>query len=719
MNVSTLNAETSTASILCVAAILAGAISGTAVADDVEQRRLQPEDVHRVKDVDEVAVSPDGEWIAYRVETVDVDKDERTSDLFMVKWDGSARIQLTHSDDASEGHPRFSPDGKYLAFVAARGSGASEDSDDPADKAQVWLLDRAGGEAERLTTLPGGVSGFEWSPDSTHLVLVSRDPEETGDETGDEEPADEREDAAGSNKKKPDTPKPIVIDRYQFKQDIVGYLDDRYVRLYLFDLGSRKAVLLTGGDYDSAEPAWGPDSDVIAFTSRRAGDPDRHDNSDIYLIEAAEGAVVRQLTTWKGPDSEPAFSPDGRQIAYLQGGPPTYAGYDPARLAVIPVEGGKPLLPAPELDRSTSAPRWSPDGKTLYFLFVDDRIQAVARVPTKGGQVKRVYPAPGVNGVASSFEVGTRGVVAVASFGQSPAELYRGSDGMAITDHNRELREQIEWASVEGLDSVGKDGVTIGSILLKPPGFREGAAYPTIAYVHGGPVSQDGFSFDVTSQMLAAQGYVVVNPNYRGSNGRGRAFSRAIYADWGNLEIRDIHAVMDHLVSEGLSDPERLGIGGWSYGGMNTNYAIATDTRFSAAVSGASISNMITGYGTDQYIRQYESELGLPWESIETYLKISYPFFHADRIKTPTLFMCGEKDFNVPLVNSEQMYQALRSMNVPTQLVIYPGEYHGLTKPSYIQDRLERMIAWYGKYLGETSAQHDTADSGPSSASGI
>jgi dipeptidyl aminopeptidase/acylaminoacyl peptidase len=156
---------------------------------------------------------------------------------------------------------------------------------------------------------------------------------------------------------------------------------------------------------------------------------------------------------------------------------------------------------------------------------------------------------------------------------------------------------------------------------------------------------------------------------------------------------------MDKLVADGLADPERLGIGGWSYGGMNTNYAIATDTRFKAAVSGAGIANAITGYGTDQYIRQYENEIGLPWESLDPYIKISYPFLHADRIKTPTLFMCGEKDFNVPLINSEQMYQALRSLEVPTQLVIYPGQYHGLVKPSYVEDRLQRMIDWYGRYL--------------------
>jgi dipeptidyl aminopeptidase/acylaminoacyl peptidase len=236
-------------------------------------------------------------------------------------------------------------------------------------------------------------------------------------------------------------------------------------------------------------------------------------------------------------------------------------------------------------------------------------------------------------------------------------------------------------------------------MLLKPPGFQEGVKYPTIAYIHGGPIGQDRYEFDSTAQILAAQGYLVVNPNYRGSNGHGREFARAIYADWGNLETQDIHSVMDKLVEDGLADPDRLGIGGWSYGGINTNYAIATDTRFAAAVSGAGASNALTGYGTDQYITDYEDELGLPWESIELYLKVSYPFFHADRIQTPTMFMCGEKDFNVPLINSEQMYQALRSLNVPTKLIIYPGQYHGLSKPSYNQDRLERMIAWYGQYL--------------------
>jgi dipeptidyl aminopeptidase/acylaminoacyl peptidase len=659
----------------------------SASATDADRRLVQVEDIHSINAVGEIAISPDGNWLAYSVGTTNVEYDESSSDLYMVKWDGSARVQLTHTPRKSENHPRFSPDGKYLAFITARSDSNEKDSDEPADKSQVWLLNRSGGEAMRLTEMPGGVSSFVWSPDSSRLILVSKDPEESEAER---EAAKER---------KHDTPKPIVIDRYQFKQDRVGYLDDRRTRLYVFDIEKKDATLLTPGPYDNSDPAWGPKGDIIAFTSKRGDDPDRHINTDIYVIEAKAGATPRQVTTWEGADSSPVFSPDGKTIAYLRGGSVKYAWYDPDQLATVSVAGGDEKIVNPDYGQYVYAPRWSLDGKSLYFLVEDDRIRAVASTAVTGGEPEIIYPTRAEPGVAMSFEVGAKGIAAVATFTHRPAEIYRVGDGVALSDHNRELRDLIEWASVEGFDATSEDGVAVGSMLVKPPGYKPGRKYPTVFYVHGGPVGQDGFEFDFTSQVLAAQGYLVVMPNYRGSSGRGREFARAIYADWGNLEIKDIHAVADKLVAEGLSDPDRLGIGGWSYGGINTNFAIATDTRFAAAFSGSGAANYIAGYGTDQYIWQYENEVGLPWVSIDTYLKMSYPFLHADRIKTPTLFMCGEKDFNVPVINSEQMYQALRSLDVPTQLVIYPGEYHGLSKPSNIQDRLQRMIEWYGRYM--------------------
>jgi dipeptidyl aminopeptidase/acylaminoacyl peptidase len=651
------------------------------------KRRLDFPDLALFKDVSDPELSPDGEWITYVVRTSNLEKDRRYSDVWMASWDGTRSIQLTHTADASESDPRFSPDGRYISFLAARGSGDEDDKEK--EKSQVWLLDRAGGEARKLTKLPGGVSDYAWSPDSAKLAIIASDPDP--EESEDEE------------KKKDKTPKPIVIDRYQFKRDGDGYLRRLREHLYLFDIATAKSELLTPGDFDESLPSWSPDGKLIAFSSKRGGDPDRHENTDLYFIEARAGATPKQITRFGGPDNDfgsaAVFSPDGTQIAYLRGSSDSYTSYDMARLAVVPVGGGEERLVAPDLDRAVSDPTWSADGKSIFVLLEDDRSQMVAKVPVSGGAVERLAEAPGVV-YGMSVGKGDR-VAVVASTPQQPAEVMalEGKKARPVSTHNRELVETLELGALEGVEVESRDGTNVHGILVKPPGYQAGRRYPTIAYIHGGPVGQDGFEFDFTWQLLAAKGYVVVAPNYRGSSGRGRDFTKAIDADWGNLEVQDVIATVDHLVAQGIADPERLGIGGWSYGGMTTNYTIATDTRFKAAVSGAGVSNMLAAYGTDQYIRQYELEIGLPWKDITPYLKISYPFYEAERIKTPTLFMCGEYDFNVPLINSEQMYQALKSQGVETQLVIYPAQYHGLTRPSYLRDRAERYVAWFDRFL--------------------
>jgi dipeptidyl aminopeptidase/acylaminoacyl peptidase len=430
-------------------------------------------------------------------------------------------------------------------------------------------------------------------------------------------------------------------------------------------------------------------------------------NTDIYLLEARKGAKVRKLTEWAGSDSQPVWSPDGTKIAYARGPVAKYTGYGSSQLAVLPIAAGaptgaSPTLPSETLDRSVSNLRWSPDGQTLFFGFDDDRERFIGSVPAVGGVIERRKLAESAlaASIVFAFEVGRNGIAVLATSPSHPTEIFRLDDGLALTDHNRALREQIKWATVRGIDVTSADGTRIGAMLYEPPGKRRRKPLPTIAFIHGGPFGQDAYNFDWMAQSFAAAGYLVVQPNYRGSSGRGADFSRALYAKWAD-GVQDIHAVVDHLVSEGLADPKRLGIGGWSYGGINTNYAIATDTRFKAAVSGAGASNLITGYGTDQYIHDYEGEVGKPWveEDLARYIELSFPFFHANRIQTPTLFICGEKDFNVPLINSEQMYMALRSLEVPTELVIYPGQYHWPSVPSYLEDLVVRWIAWYDAYL--------------------
>jgi dipeptidyl aminopeptidase/acylaminoacyl peptidase len=259
--------------------------------------------------------------------------------------------------------------------------------------------------------------------------------------------------------------------------------------------------------------------------------------------------------------------------------------------------------------------------------------------------------------------------------------------------------KDVLLGTTEEFTSISRDGTEVHGLLVKPPGFQAGRRYPTLLRIHGGPNGQDENAFNFERELFAANRYVVIAVNYRGSAGRGSAYQKAIFADWGNKEVVDLLGAMDHVQKIGIADPDRLGIGGWSYGGILTNYTIATDGRFKAATSGAGSSNQISMYGTDQYITQYDNEIGPPWKNEALWIKLSYPFFHADRIHTPTLFLGGERDFNVPLLGSEQMYQALRSLGVDTQLVIYPGQFHGITTPSYRKDRLERYLAWYEKYL--------------------
>ena len=235
-------------------------------------------------------------------------------------------------------------------------------------------------------------------------------------------------------------------------------------------------------------------------------------------------------------------------------------------------------------------------------------------------------------------------------------------------------------------------------MMIKPPNFDSKKKYPLMIRIHGGPVSQYGRYFDFDWQLFASNNYVVIVTNPRGSSGRGFEFQKSIFAEWGIEDSKDISAALDFALDLGYIDENKLGIGGWSYGGMLTNYVIAKDNRFHAATSGAGISNILSGFGHDHYIREYIIELGTPWDNLDAWLNVSHPFLSADEIVTPTLFLVGEKDWNVPLIGSEQMYQALKHLEIPTQLIIYPNEHHGLSKPSYIKDRLDRYLDWHGKY---------------------
>ena len=635
------------------------------------------DDLARLADVSEPQFSPDGNSIVYTVSTVNTAADKSQSDLWRVRYDGSERVQLTHTPDSSEWRPQWSADGQWLAFLSDRG-GADATT-------QVWAMPTRGGVVRKLSDFPGGVEDFVWSPDGRQMAVIAPDPE------------------LPPGSEKPKNPPPIVAERYQFKNDEEGFLGTRHKHLYLFDIASGKSAALTSGAHDEQLPAWSPDGRQIAYVTKRGIDPDRTLNYDIYLIEPRAGATEHQLTTFPGSDldpyweTRPAWSPDSRRIAYLQSGEDKWIYYAPWQLAVIDIASGKSSIPAP-IDRCFYKPHWAPDGKSVYALIEQNRVTHLSRIDLDTSQVHDVTTG---NRFDVDLDIATSGrVVVLGGTDLRPYEMAAvdASGLRALSDHNAFLKDR-QLASAENIRFKSADGTEIEGLLLKPINYQPGQRYPTLLRIHGGPAYQFSHEFMADWQFYAAHGYAIVAANPRGSTGRGFDFSRAIYADWGNKDVQDVLAAVDYVVAAGIADPQRLGVGGRSYGSILTNYAIASDPRFKAAVSGSGSSNMFAMYGDDEYIREYELELGTPWKNPEAYTRVSYPFLHADRIHTPTQFYCAQIDFNVPCIGAEQMYQALRSLDVPTQLVLYPDEHHGMVVPSYLRDRLERSLVWYNRFL--------------------
>ncbi len=689
-------------------------LSGSNLAAQQSGPSLRPitiSDLFAIRDVHEPRISPDGKWVAYTVGSINREEDKSEDRVWMVPVTGGEAIPLT-AEGVSSGHARWSPDGKFLAFLSERDDPKSSES-----KSQVWLLNRLGGEAQKLTDTPQDVEDFEWAPDGKRLVLVLRDakPEET------DESKSKDKDSADKDKK-PKTQKPWVVDRLQFKHDTVGYLDRRRTHLYVFDVASKALTQITSGDYDDDEPAWSPDGTRVAFTSNRAQpDPDRSYDFDIWYVAAGnkdKGAQITKVTSNPGEDHQAAWSPDGKWIAYSTQLDPKLFQYATKHIAVTPVpeaqsKPGEARVLTLAFDRMATQPQFSSDGKSVYFIADDDGTQNLCLVDVATREITRPI---GGRIMLYDYTLSNTGEIAaqIATL-ERPSEIFTMPGGTLtrVTRANDELVAKLKVVQGEYVKFKSKDGTTVAGYMYKPVDYVAGKKYPAILRPHGGPVWAYYAEYDHLPQLLAANGYVVLLPNPRGSTGYGQDYCKAIFADWGNKDYQDDVAMVDFAIARGIVDPERLGVGGWSYGGISTDFIIGQTKRFKAAISGAGAAEFTSMYGHDEYQKDYVTELGYPWDNQALWTKVA-PFYRVKDVTTPVMFMGGNVDWNVPILGGEQMYQALKALGRDTQLVVYPGEYHDFTIPSHLQDRLKRYLAWYGHYVkgdaGPAALPQDTSE---------
>jgi len=650
--------------------------------DTITKRAISIEDYFLIKDVGNPQVSPGGEWIAYVLTTTNLEQDIKKSRIWMVSTSAGEAIPLTVESKSSWG-PKWSKDGKWLYFLSKRSEQAT----------QLWKLNMVnGGEAIQVTKMKKrGVSSFKFSSDETKLLMVlhDRDPEEIKAEQD-------------TSYVKPKHKPPYVIDRLQFKEDYVGYLNHQRDHIYIYDIPSHKLTQITSGDYDDSSPDWSPDDKWITFASNRTEIPDGNYNEDIWVAAADitdKRQTLRKLTTSPGEDGSPKWSPDGKWIAYYSKKEKHFV-YGLNRLTIIPASGGDPIVLSEKHDRNVSSFRWSTDSKKIYGIFEDHGMQNLVSFDIQDGSMDQIIDG---KRVVSGYDISESGLIAAKiSEPTLPYEIYALESGKLkkVTKINDELLSGLQLSQVETIKYKSVDDWDIEGFIYKPIGYEAGKKYPTILRIHGGPMSQYSYGFAFHAQLFAANGYVVVMANPRGSTGYGEDFGLAILKNFGSKDSQDVIKGVDHAIDKGYSDPERLGVGGWSYGGILTNQVITRTTRFKAATSGASSSLSIANYGHDMYHRWYEYEFGLPWEgNNRDYYEKQSPLNEVAKIKTPTLLLCGEKDWNVPVINSEILYQSLKRLGIDTELIVYPGQSHGGFPPSYNKDLYERYLAWFDKYL--------------------
>ncbi|HEV8354241.1 MAG TPA: S9 family peptidase [bacterium] len=670
-------------------------------------RKITIEDLLSIKWIGDPQLSPDGARVAYVLTVADREANTYRSHLWIVPMAGGPTTALGAGEprqftwgEHRDSSPRWSPDGRWIAFLSDRGA-----KSDPGVKKpkQLFVIPADGGEAQML--VGGGYAPADpaWSPDGGTIAFVGR-PE-------------------GS---KPDSDVKVIT-RVRYKNDGEGFWDGRYKHVFIVPTSGGTPRQLTAGDFDHLDPAWSPDGRAIAFAANRTAEGEFTNIADIWAVDAA-GDNLRQLTSSKGPAATPAWSPDGEWIAYF-GHDNAAMGATNTGLWLVPAAGGVATNLTAGYDRSlvhhvisdmrahpkVGGPRWSADSRRIFFLVAEGATNQIAVIDRAGGPVRTL--------TSGRYEIfgyaidgaGTGGVIA-ASDPSHPGDLWAArlgetgtlEDQRRLTTVNKSLLGEIQLSLPERFEYDGVDGWPIEGWVMRPAEFREGERYPTILQIHGGPHGAYGEAFFHEFQVLAAEGFAIVFVNPRGSQGYGQRFTAATQHDWGGKDFEDLMRGLDAALARyAFLDPDRLGVAGGSYGGFMTNWVVGHSDRFKAAVTMRSISNHLSQWGTSDlaFMKGFWEFPGDPWENPTWYWEHS-PLAYVEKITTPLLILHSEEDLRCPIPEAEQLFAALKKLQREVTFVRFPGESHDLSrngKPAHRLERLRWIVRWMSDHLRATT----------------
>ena len=664
-----------------------------------DARAMTPDDLGRIRFVSDPQLSPDGRRVAFVVTTLSLERDEYLSAIWVVDTTDGPPRRFTHGPTRDTA-PRWSPDGARLAFLSER-----ETPRGRKPRPQLYVMPADGGEAARLTDLRRGVQTPAWSPDGTRLAFVARVAPPTD---GDPEDADDAERDGARPRSRPAR----IITSLKYKWNGEGFVYDRRPHLFVVPVAGGPPCQLTDGDFADEHPAWSPDGRLVAFVSARHAERDYDLAADVFVVPS-EGGEPRRLTGTAGPVAHPTFSPDGRAVAYLGHPYPTDVSRN-VRLYTIPIAGGAPVCLTAGLDRTcqpffaTLGPIWSCDG-FVRFAIEDQGDAPLYRVAGDGRAApdRIIGGARQVTGLSVSGD--GAGLAFTATDPTAPAEVFwsrgDGTGERRLTDLNAEWKAEVRLSRPERF-RVERAGFTIDGWVMRPADVEPGRRYPVLLNVHGGPATQYGHAFFDEFQVYAGAGYAVVYTNPRGSQGYGEAFARAVVGDWGGGDFADVMAGLDFaLASHDFLDPTRLGVLGGSYGGFLTSWIVGHTDRFRAACSERALNTQVSMVGTSDighYFVEAHAGGAPPLRDNPRWYVERSPLTYAARIRTPLLIIHSEDDLRCPIEQAEQLFVALKLQRKEVVLVRFPDENHDLSRTGRPRHRLERfriILDWFERQL--------------------